>query len=87
MLSVSDTASDEVVNQVKNLIQSVQAITKNAADSSLNTQAIINVLRHKNATKIPKVDYANKSVRSIQWRIHIFFLQLLLEYVHSSILL
>eukprot|EP01038_Epipyxis_sp_PR26KG_P013667 gene13667-18340_t len=73
-LSLSDTASDVVVNQVKDQLQSVLSDTfnKNVLNSSANTQAIIDAFREKKAIKIPKVelkamglllDYPNKVFR------------------------
>jgi hypothetical protein len=76
-LSLSDTASDEVVDQVKNHLQSVltKALTRNIANSSTNTQAIIDFFREKKAIKIPKMelkanrlllDYPNKVFREVE---------------------
>ena len=76
MLSLPDTASDEVVNQVKNNIQSVlsKALTTNVANSSSNTQAIIDVFREKKVIKIPimelkamgfLLDYPNNVFREV----------------------
>ena len=76
MLFLPDTASEEVVNQVKNHIQTVlsKALTKNVANSSFNTQAIINIFRKKKVTQIPKMelkamgfvlDYPNKVFREV----------------------
>ena len=76
-LSMSDTASDVVVNQVKNHLQSVLSdfLGKNVANSSPNTQAIIDALREKKVTKIRKMelkamgyqlDYPNKVFRDVK---------------------
>ena len=76
-LFLSDTASDEVVDQVKNHLQSVlsDALNKNVANSSTNTQAIIDFFREKKAIKIPKMelkanrlllDYPNKVFREVK---------------------
>jgi hypothetical protein len=76
-LSLSDTASEEVVNQVKNHLQSVltKSLTKNVANSSFNTQAIINIFREKKVIQIPKMelkaeglllDYPNKVFREVK---------------------
>ena len=77
MASMRNTASDEFVNQVKNHLQLLlsKALTTNVANSSSNTEAIINVFREKKVTKIPKMelkamgfllDYPNKVFREIQ---------------------
>ena len=76
-LSLSDTASEEVVNQVKNHLQSVlsDSLNKNVLNSNSNTQAIINVFREKKVTKIPKMelkamglllDYSDKVFREVK---------------------
>ena len=76
-LSMSDTASDVVVNQVKNHLQSVLSDTfsKNVLNSSANTQAIIDAFREMKAIKIPKaelkamgllLDYPNKVFREVK---------------------
>lgn len=76
MLSLPATASEEVVNEVKNHIQSVlsHSLTRNVAKSSSNTQAIIDVFREKKVTKIPimelkamglLLDYPNKVFREV----------------------
>ena len=75
-LSLPDTASDEVVNQVKHHIQSVlsDSLNKNVANCSSNTQGIIEVFREQKVTKIPKMelkamgfllDYPNKVFREV----------------------
>ena len=77
ILSMSDTASDVVVNQVKNHLQSVlsDSLGKNIANSSPNTQAIIDAFREKKVTKIRKMelkamgyqlDYPNKVIRDVK---------------------
>ena len=74
---LSDTASDEVVNHVKNYLQSVLSDTfnKNVLNSSANTQAIIEVFRKNKASKIPKaelkglgllLDYPNNVFREVK---------------------
>jgi hypothetical protein len=76
-LSLSDTASEKVVNQVKNHLQSVltKSLTKNVANSSFNTQAIINIFREKKVIQIPKMelkaeglllDFPNKVFREVK---------------------
>ena len=58
-LSLSDdTASEKVVNLVKNRLHSVltKSLNKNVADSSANTQAIINAFREKKIIRIPKME-------------------------------
>ena len=56
--SLSDTACEEVVNQVKNHLQSVvsDSLNKNVANSSFNTQAIIKIFREKKVIQIPKME-------------------------------
>lgn len=56
-LSLSDdTASEKVVNLVKNRLQSVltKSLNKNVADSSANTKAIIDAFREKKIIRISK---------------------------------
>jgi hypothetical protein len=76
-LSFSDTASDEVVNQVKNHLQSVlsDCLSKNVTKSSLNTQQIIKIFRERKEMKIPVtelgakgllLDYPNKVFREVK---------------------
>jgi len=76
-LSLSDTASDEVVDQVKNHLQSIlsDALNKNVANSSSNTKRIITFFRDEKAIKIPKMeleanrlllDYPNKVFREVK---------------------
>ena len=57
-LSLSDTASEEVVNQVKKHILSVlsKALNNIVLNSSSNTQAIINIFREKKVIQIPKME-------------------------------
>lgn len=74
-LSLSDTASEEVVNQVKNLLQSV--LTKSLhgiVKSSLTTKQIVKIFREKKITMIPMteleaegllLDYPNKVFREV----------------------
>ena len=74
--SLSDAASEEVVNQVKNHLQSLlsDSLNKNVADSSFNTKQIIKIFRGKKITMIPKMelkargfvlDYHNKVFREV----------------------
>ena len=76
-LSLSDTASEKVVNQVKNHLQSVlsDSLNKNVANSGFNTQAIINIFREKKVIQIPKMelkamglllDFPNKVFREVK---------------------
>ncbi len=75
--SLSDTASEEVVNQVKNHLKSVLSgsLNKNVANSCLNTQEIINIFREKKIIRIPKMeleamglllDFPNKVFREVK---------------------
>jgi hypothetical protein len=75
-LSLSDTASEEVVNQVKNHLQSVlsDSLNKNVVKSSLTTKQIIKIFREKKITMIPMpeleadgllLDYPNKVFREV----------------------
>ena len=54
MLFLPDAASDVIVNQVKNHLQSdhSDSLNKNVANSSSNTQAIIKVFREKKVVNI-----------------------------------
>ena len=74
---LSNTASEEFVDQVKNHLQSVlgEALNKSVAKSSANTKAIVDVFRQKKAIKIPimeliamglLVDYPNKVFREVK---------------------
>ena len=76
-LSLSDTASEKVVNQVKNHLQSVlsDSLNKNVVKSSLNTIQIIKIFREKKITMIPMpelkaegllLDYPNKVFREVK---------------------
>eukprot|EP01033_Poteriospumella_lacustris_P005110 gene5109-3650_t len=76
MLSLRNTATDEIVNQVKDHLESVllKAFTKTVLSSSANTKHIINIFREKQTTKIPKaeleamgfpLDYPNKVFRDV----------------------
>ena len=76
-MSLSDTASDVVVNQVKNHLQSVLSDTfnKNVLNSSSNTKQIIKIFRDRKIIKIPKaeleakqllLDYPNKVFREVK---------------------
>ena len=58
MLSLPHTASDVIVNQVKNHLQSVlsESLNNNVGNSSSNTQEIIKVFREKKVTKIAKME-------------------------------
>jgi hypothetical protein len=55
MLSLPDTASDVVVNQVKDHFQSALSDTfnKNVLNSSSTTKHIINIFKEKKTTKLP----------------------------------
>eukprot|EP01036_Dinobryon_divergens_P026360 gene26360-34997_t len=75
--SFSDTASDEVVNQVKFHLLSIlsDALSKNVADSSLNTKQIIKIFRERKVIKIPVaelaamgllLDYPNEVFREVK---------------------
>jgi len=75
--SLSDTASDVFVNQVKDHLQSVLSDTfnKNVLNSSSTTKQIIKIFREKKTTKIPKaeleaegflLDYPNKVFREVK---------------------
>jgi hypothetical protein len=75
-LSLSDTPSDEVVDQVKNYLQSVLSDTlKKILKSSLTTKQIIKIFREKKIIKIPMaeleamgflLDYPNKVFREVK---------------------
>ena len=76
-MSLPDAASDEVVNQVKNHLQSVlsDSLNKNVANSSFNTKQIIKIFRERKVIKIPKaelegmgflLDYPNKVFREVK---------------------
>jgi hypothetical protein len=77
-LSMSDTASDVVVNQVKDHLQSVLSDTfnKNVLNNSSTTnKQIIQIFREKKTTQIPKaelkamgllLDYPNKVFREVK---------------------
>ncbi len=77
-LSLSDnTASEKVVNLVKNRLHSVltKSLNKNVADSSANTQAIIDAFREKKIIRIPKtklkamgllLDFPNEVFREVK---------------------
>ena len=73
---MSKTASDEVVDQVKNYVQIIlsHALNKNIFNSSLTTKQIIKILKERNVIKIPKseleamgllLDYPNKVFREV----------------------
>ena len=77
MSSLPNTASDVVVNQVKDHLQSVLSDTfnKNVLNSSSTTEQIIKIFREKKTTKIPKaelkakgllLDYPNKVFREVK---------------------
>jgi hypothetical protein len=76
-MSLPDAASDEVVNQVKNHLQSVlsDSLNRNVANSSFNTKQIIKIFRERKVIKIPKMelegmglllDYPNKVFREVK---------------------
>ena len=74
--SLSDTASEEAVNQVKNHLQYVLSNTfnKNVLNSSSNTKQIIKIFRERKVIKIPLaelkamgllLDYPNEVFREV----------------------
>ena len=76
-LSLSDTASEEVVNQVKNHLQSVlsDSLNKNVVKSNFNTIQIIKIFREKKIIRIPVtelkamgllLDFPNKVFREVK---------------------
>jgi hypothetical protein len=76
-LSLSDTASEEVVNQVKNHLQSVlsDSLNKNVVKSSLTTKQIIKIFKEKKIIRIPMaeleaeghlLDFPNKVFREVK---------------------
>jgi hypothetical protein len=76
-LKLSHSATDVIVDQVKNHLQSIlsDALNKNVANSSANTQEIIKTFRDRKATRIPKMelkemglalDYPNKVFREVK---------------------
>ena len=76
-LSLSDTASEEVVNQVKNHLQSVlsDSLNKNVVKSNFNTIQIITIFREKKIIRIPMaelkamgllLDFPNKVFREVK---------------------
>jgi hypothetical protein len=76
-LSLSDTASDEVVDQVKNHLQSIlsDALNKNVLKSSPTTKEIIKIFKENIIIKIPLaeldargfvLDYPNKVFREVK---------------------
>jgi len=76
-LKLTHTATDLIVEEVKNHLQSVllDALNKNVGKSSSNTKEIIKVFRDKKAIKIPQmeleamgflVDYPNKVFREVK---------------------
>ena len=76
-LTLSDTVSDELVNKVKNYLQSVlsDSFNKNVLNSSSNTKKIIKIFKKKKTTKMPKaeldalgflLDYPNKVFREMK---------------------
>ena len=73
------TASDEIVNQVKNDLESelLDALTLNIANSSTLTKQIIKIFRERNVVMIPKMeletlglllDYPNKVFREVKMK-------------------
>ena len=75
--SLSDTASEEVVNQVKNRLQSVlsDSLNKNVVKSNFNTIQIIKIFREKKIIRIPMteleamgllLDFPNKVFREVK---------------------
>lgn len=76
-VSLSNTAADVIVEQVKNYLQSAlsDALNKNLAKSSPQTKAIIKIFREKKTIKIPLMeleamgfllDYPNKVFREVK---------------------
>jgi hypothetical protein len=76
-LSLSNTATDVIIEQVKNHLQSVlsDALNKNVLNSTTNTKQIIKKFREKKSTKISKaeleameflLDYPNKVFREVK---------------------
>jgi hypothetical protein len=76
-LSLSDTASEKVVNQVKNHLQSVlsDSLNKNVVKSSLTTKQIIKIFKEKKIIRIPMaeleadgllLDFPNKVFREVK---------------------
>lgn len=76
-LSLSNTATDVLIEQVKNHLQSVlsDSLNKNIAKSSPHTKAIINIFKEKKTIKIPQMeleamgfllDYPNKVFREVK---------------------
>ena len=76
-LSLSDTASDVVVNQVKNHLQSVlsDSLNNNILNSSSTTKRIIKIFKEKNTIKVPMaeleamgllLDHPNKVFREVK---------------------
>jgi hypothetical protein len=76
-LSLSNTATDVIIEQVKNHLQSVlsDALNKNILNSTLNTKQIVKKFREKKSTKISKaelevmgflLDYPNKVFREVK---------------------
>jgi hypothetical protein len=63
-LSLTDAASDEVVNHLKNHRQSVlsDALNKNVCNSSLNTQKIIKIFRERNVIMMPKAPAISRPI-------------------------
>ena len=77
ILPLSETASDEIENQVKNYIQSIlsDSLNKIVAKSSVNTKQIIKIFRERKITAIPQMeleamgfllDYPNKVFREVK---------------------
>jgi len=75
--SLSGAASEEVVNQVKNHLQSVlsDALSKNVVKSNFNTEQIIKIFREKKIVRIPVaelkamgflLDFPNKVFREVK---------------------
>ena len=75
--SLSDTASEEVVNQVKNRLQSVlsDSLNKCVVKSNFSTKQIIKIFREKKIIRIPMteleamgllLDFPNKVFREVK---------------------
>jgi len=76
-LSLSNSATDIIIEQMKNHLQSIlsDALNKNIANSSANTQGIVKVFREKKTIKVSKMelktigfllDYPNKVFREVK---------------------
>jgi hypothetical protein len=72
-LSLSDTASDEVVNQVKNHLQSILSDTlKKVLKSSSTTKQIIKIFREEKIIKIPMAELEAKGLLLLDFPNRVF---------------